>query len=360
MSKPRKPLKILVAHLSSAAGGNRDLPLLYAAVRDAGDVVVEPFSTAALLRGHWDVVHINWPEWCVRRDRGAAVCAADAARLLLVLRAARRRGTKVVWTLNNLRPHESNRVVDLFVSEFSRLVDLTVCSSQSLLDEFLREYPAIRAAEHRIIRPGGYRCLYPDDGVSPARAREKLGLPADARVLLAIGMVRRYKNIVPLVRSCRELGEDPGRVLLIAGDALDPGYARQVRDECDRTGSVRLDLGYIADSDMQYYLRAADAMVLASSSVFNSASALLALSYDCPVVVPSHGAFVELQETFGAEWVHLYRGGIRAGVLREAFTHRRPEGRPALEEHYDWAVSGREHLDAYRSITGAGRTSSPV
>ncbi len=360
MSEPGKPLKILVAHLSSEAGGNRDLPLLYDAVREAGDVVIEPLSVAALVREHWDVIHINWPEWCVRRDRGAVVCAADAARMLLQLRAARLRGTKVVWTLNNLRPHESDRVVDLFVSEFSRLVDLAVCSSQSLLDEFLREYPALRAAEHRVIRPGGYNGLYPDDGVSTARAREKLGLPADARVLLAIGMVRRYKNTVPLVRAYREMGETPGTFLLIAGDALDPGYARRVREECERTASIRLDLGYIADSDMQYYLRAADAMVLATSAVFNSASALLALSYDCPVIAPDQGAFVEMRETLGAEWIHTYQGGIRAGVLREAFTHRRPEGRLALEEHYDWAVAGREHLDACLDIAGTGRKSSLV
>ncbi|MBF6063286.1 glycosyltransferase family 4 protein [Nocardia terpenica] len=346
----------MVAHLSSAAGGNIDLPLLYSAVRSAGDVIVEPFSTRALVREHWDVIHINWPEWCIRRDRGAAVTALDAMRLLLQLRAVRLRGTKVVWTLNNLRPHESNSVVDRYVSEFSRVVDLVICSSQSLLDEFIHEYPAIRSVDSRVVRPGNYRAVYPDNGVSTVEAREKLGLPARARILLSIGMVRRYKNIVPLVRSYRELGEDTdGTSLVIAGETLDQEFARRVREECRDLDSVRLDLGYIDDASLQYYLRAADAMIASSSLAFNSASAILALSFDCPVVAPHRGTFIEMREQLGAEWVRTYDGGIRSGVLRTAFGYQRPSGRPALERYYEWSIAGREYLRAYMEISGLSR-----
>ncbi|MBF6063312.1 glycosyltransferase family 4 protein [Nocardia terpenica] len=349
-----KPLKILVAHLDSPSGGNPDLPLLYSAVRAAGDVIVEPFSTFALLRERWDVVHIYWPEWCIRRDRGTAVMAADAARILTLLGSVRRRGTKVVWSLNNLRPHEVDGIglVDGFLSAFTRLVDLVVCSSQSLLDEFLQEYSALRRVESRIIRPGSYRGVYPDDDVSTAEARTKLDLPADARILLSLGMVRRYKNILPLIRSYRELDPPDDTYLLIAGETLDQRFARRVRDECEGNESIRLDLRYIDDTEMQFYLRAADAMIVPASFASFSGSAMLALSFDCPVVVPHRGTFIEMRETLGPQWVRTFEGGVRGGVLRAAFDGRRPPGRPPLERHYEWSISGREHLRAYREIAG--------
>ncbi|GAA0532715.1 hypothetical protein GCM10011581_17420 [Saccharopolyspora subtropica] len=354
MTAGTRPMRILAAHLDSPNGGNPDLPLLYSAIRAAGDVVVEPFSLSALRRGRWDVVHVYWPEWCIRRNRGAAVMAVDAARLLLELRAARRRGTKIVWSLNNLRPHETDGfgIVDTYLAAFSRLVDLVVCTSQTLLEEFVREYPAIRGAESRVIRPGSYRDVYPDDGVSAADARAKLGLPQDARILLSLGMVRRYKNIVPLIRAHREISDDTGDAfLVIAGETLDREFARRVCEECRGTSSVRLDLGYIDDASMQYYLRAADAFVLSAAGASYSGSAMLALSFDCPVVVPHRGTFIEMREALGAEWVRTYEGGIRSAVLRSASQQGRPPGRPPLERFYEWSACGQEHLRAYREIT---------
>jgi beta-1,4-mannosyltransferase len=353
----RRPLTILAAHLGSHAGGNPDLTLLYEAIRAAGDVEVEPFSVRALVRQRWDVVHIYWPEWCVRRDRGIGLAAVDFTNLLLQLRAARLRGTKIVWSLNNVHPHETDSLglIDAFLSGFSRVVDLAVCSSQSLLDEFIREYPAIRGAESRVIRPGHYRGVYPDDALSKCAARGKLGLPLDERILLSLGMVRRYKNVIPLVRCYRELSDagEGGTRLVIAGETLDQDFAVRLRRECEGISSIRLDLQYVNDADLQFYLRSADALIVPTSLATYSGTAMLALSFDCPVVVPRRGTFIEMREALGPSWVRAYEGGIRPSVLRSAFARSRPHGQPALERYYDWSATGREYLRAYLEIAGA-------
>jgi beta-1,4-mannosyltransferase len=352
------PLRILAAHLDGHNGGNVDLRLLYAAIRAAGPVLVEPLSSRALVRESWDIVHVYWPEWCIPRNGNPIATSAGAAGLFAQLQVARRRGAKVVWSLNNLRPHEYDGlgIVDGFLSVFSRIVDLAICSSQTLLDEFLAEYPALRATSSRIVRPGHYCAAYPDLGLSVGQARARLGLPPAAKVLLSLGMVRRYKNLLPLVRSWKEVGEAAESMLLIAGSTLDRAFASELREECRGVDSVRLDLKYIEDESIQYYLRAADAFVVPTSLASHSASAMLALSFDCPVIVPRRGTFIEMRETLGAEWVRTYEGGIRARVLRDAVARSRPEGRPDLEPTYEWATAGREYLDAYRHVCQEART----
>jgi beta-1,4-mannosyltransferase len=354
-----RPLRILVAHFDGHNGGNPDLRLLYAAIGAAGPVVVMPLSSRALACESWDIVHVYWPEWCIRRDGNPIVTSADGVRFLAQLRMARRRGAKVVWSLNNLRPHEYDRfgIVDGFLSAFSRIVDLAICSSQTLLDEFLAEYPALRVTSSRIVRPGHYRAAYPDLGLSAAQARARLGLPQTGRVVLSLGMIRRYKNLVPLVRSWKELGgEDNDGMLVIAGSALDPAFAAELGRECRGVESVRLDLKYVEDDCVQHYLRAADVLVMPTSSVSYSGSAMLALSFDCPVIVPRRGTFIEMRETLGADWVHVYDGGIRAQVLRDAMARSRPEGRPDLEPIYEWDAAGRDYLRAYHHVSRGSRT----
>lgn len=346
-------LKVLVAHLNSAAGGNPDLRLLYDAVAKAGEVEIEPYTASALFRQAWDIVHFYWPEWCVRRDLGTALTALDAARLLAVLRIAKSAGTKIVWTANNIRPHEGDRmgIIDRFTAVFSRMADQVIAHSQTALDQFQVEYPAIRDADHHVIPPGHYRGVYPDKKLSREQARESLGLPTEPTIALCLGTVRRYKNLIPLVRCYREItGPRSATFLLIAGSPLDQDYASQLKRECRGIRTVRLDLRYIPEEDIQHYLRSSNFVIVPSSFALNSGSAMLALSFDRPVILPHRGTFIEMQEALGDDWVHTYEGGIRARILWNAFETVQPDGRPALEKHYDWTMAGKRTLDAYTAL----------
>lgn len=347
---PKQPMRILVGHLSSATGGNPDLRLLYDAIGRSADVVAQPYSSSAVLAERWDVIHIFWPEWCIQRARGSAVTGADSLRFLTELRIAKARGAKIVWTLNNLRPHESDALglVDRFVHVFSHLVDAVVCSSQTLLEEFVMEYPAIRNVRSGIIRPGNYRGVYPDDGHSRSDAREHLSIPREAKVLLSLGMVRPYKNLLTLVKCYREAAEGLGEsLLIIAGKALDDRYAERLERECRGVDSLRAELRYIEDAEMQHYFRAADAMAVPTMLPINSDSAVLALSFGCPVLAPHRGTFIEMREEIGPDWVRTYSGGLRAKVIRDALEQQAPHGLPPLD-HYSWDVAG----DEYRRLFG--------
>jgi glycosyltransferase involved in cell wall biosynthesis len=278
---------------------------------------------------------------------------ADVLRVLFELRLAKMRGTKIVWTANNIRPHESDNLaaVNFLVSAIAALADQVISPSQTVLDQFQFEYPAIVGLDQRVIPIGSYRGIYPDEGHSAAEAREVLGLPQDARVALVFGMVRPYKNIPHLLRCYREvIAERDDTFLLIAGKPLNQKIADEIQATCAVLKKVRADLRHIPDQEIQHYVRACNCLVVATSFAVTSGSAMLGLSFDRPVLMPHRGAAIEIRDNVGEEWVQTYDGGIRPNVLKRAFDIEQPAGSPPLEQHYDWTRAGHEYYAAYTHV----------
>jgi beta-1,4-mannosyltransferase len=343
-----------VTNLSSSAGGNPGLKLLFDEVRSVGNAEIETYSTAAVLRQPWDIVHIYWAEWMINRGGSLLRTTADVLRVIMELRLAKRRGAKIVWTANNIRPHESDNIgaVSFLISEIASLADQVICPSQTVLDQFQFEHPSIVGADQRVIPIGSYRGIYPDEHRSGPAAREVLGLPQDARIALVFGMVRPYKNIPHLLRCYEEvIAKRDDTFLLIAGKPLNQAIDDEIQSAAARLKNVRADLRHIADAEIQDYVRASNCLIIATSFAVTSGSALLGLSFDRPVLMPRRGSAIEIRDNVGEEWVHTYDGGIRPKVLNRAFDIEQPAGSPPLEEHYDWARAGREYYEAYKSVT---------
>jgi beta-1,4-mannosyltransferase len=349
-------VRILVPQLEpEAAGGNPELHLLYAAMRRQEAVEVKQFTRWDALRGDWDIVHFYWPEWSVRRSRGSAILALDMHLLFNTLRIAKKRGLRVVWSLNNFLPHEPDArgLIDRYVQTFARYVDHAICSSQTLLEEFLRHYPILRRVDARIVPSSHYLGVYPDEGLTRDEARRALNLPSNATIILSLGMLRRYKNIRYLISCFEEIAESrPDAFLLIAGPALDDGYGAQVTRAAQGSDRVRVDLEYVESGELQYYLRAADCLAWPTVLPGNSSTALLALSYDCPILVPSRGAFVEMADELGEGWVRTYTGGLRPAALARALEPR-PAGSVALDPRRSWDAAAAEYLAVYKELVEA-------
>ena len=74
------------------------------------------------------------------------------------------------------------------------------------------------------------------------------------------------------------------------------------------------------------YLPATDLVVLPYRDILNSGSAVLALSFDRPVLVPRRGSLGDLQNHVGRQWVRTYEGDIGAAELEAA-------SRPGPRQH---------------------------
>ena len=149
---------------------------------------------------------------------------------------------------------------------------------------------------------------------------------------------RRVKNEAELAGIRRAQRVEPSAIREFLSLAGDP--------------RIRLTLGHVPDDQVQVYLRAADLVALPFRDITNSGSALLALGFDRPVLVPDRGAMGELQALAGSEWVRTYEGELTPALLAHALEWARagrPQASPPLEA-LDWSRIAEETLAFYRAL----------
>src|SRR5690606_11839946 len=325
--------------------------LLYRNMRDIGiDVVeLEPSRvmdrTASILHIHWPDVYFSLPGYWSAWTYSTAVLA--------LLRIARVNRIRVVWTVHHLHSHDGRyaRMERRFWPRFLRCVDGLIHLSETGRRLFLELWPSMRPIPSAIIPHGHYRGVYPNV-LTRGEARARLGLKPDHRVLTYVGQLRPYKNVPSLISAFREL-RDPDARLISAGMPLTAGLARAFADVAAGDSRVLSVLGHIRTENMQLYINAADCVVLPDRTILNSGAALLALSFNRPVVVPESGALGELRESIGEDWVRTYGGDLDGRLLGEclqwAISSRRAPV-PVLDRH-DWGAIAQATGDFFQALT---------
>ena len=261
---------------------------------------VLPILEAVRRHGRPDILHLHWTEPYVAR--GERLSRLKAQRTLAELRLLRRAGVGLVWTAHDLFRHDRREdpLERAFMRALAGLCDvlITHCqSAQALVAEIL-DLPAEARASMRVIPHGHYRGAYPDS-LSREEARQRLGLPDEARVVAFVGWVRPYKGVAELVSAFRAR-PDPSARLLVAGRALDAAYAERVAALAQDDERVRLALGFVPDEELQVYLRAADVVAAPFLEILTSGSVLLAMSFGRAVIAPRRGCVAETVDERGA------------------------------------------------------------
>lgn len=322
--------------------------LLYSHLTRLG-VQVREFTPARAIHGGYDVLHAHWPDKALNAASwtGSAIRAAAA---LAIVQAAHLHGARVVWTAHNAEPHESRhpRLERWFWSVFVRHVDAVIHLSTAGRLAVEARHLALAARPQAVVAHGHYRGAY-QDTVAQDEARRALGIPADARVITFIGNVRRYKNVPHLIRTVRALSPRADEAtLLVAGASRTPALTEEILAAAGADPRVRLKLAHIPEGEVQHYLRAADLVVLPFTEITNSGSALLALSFDRPVLVPALGAMSELQALVGHDWVRTYEGALMPDILTDAlqWAARRRNAAPRMDQ-LEWPLLARQTLSMY-------------
>jgi len=324
--------------------------LLYDALTALG-VRVDDFTPMRLIFGRYQIWHVHWPESILNLPRlWQAIPLTLLLRFLLVI--ARARGIKIVWTAHNLRSHEGRypRAEARLWRTLLGRVDGVIALTAAGRDLTLQHFPYLRARPAFVIPHGSYHTAYPT-GQTRGTARHELGLPEGAQVLVSLGQIRPYKNLPHLIRTVRALPAHDV-FLVIAGAPSDPALSDELRAAAGSDPRVQLYLHFVPGALLQRYLCAADLVVLPYREILNSGSAILALSFERPVLVPALGAMPELQGQMSAAWVRTYAGELRAETLVEALTWARDTPREATQlfSELSWERIARQTLHAYQAL----------
>lgn len=348
-----RPLSVIAHPALGHRGANPYTWLLYSHVQTAGGVEVEEYRGRRLLRSRFDVLHVHWPEGHLNQPSFADAVRRSISRLGLMA-WARRRGTKIIWTVHNLHAHERlhPRLERWFWRRFLRSLDGYISLTRAGAAEALARFPELGRLPGFVVPAGHYRDAY-GGAMDRHVARRALGIALDARVFAFAGLIRPYKNVPELVDAFARL-VDRDAILVVAGEPKTSALAAQLEAAAKRDPRVRLHLRWIPDDEITTYLAAADLVVLPYREILNSGSAVLALSFDRPVLVPARGSLSELQEQVGTEWVRTYSGALSSSELSRAMTWAVESARlesPDLSE-LEWPRIAAATLSAYRTVIG--------
>ena len=344
-------MKILVWPGTNAGDGNPYIGLLYEPMRTMGHTV-EDFRFLKALFRKYDILHFHWPEYYVANCNPPKALAGSLA-ILLAMAWARLRGTKIVWTAHNLKSHHGPRprAEDWFWHAFVKSLDAFIAMTESGCNEAQEAFPCLRDCASFVIPHGNYRGEYPNEA-SNREARGILGIPVDAQVICFLGRISQYKGVPDLISTFRQLGDSNAR-LVIAGEC-------EVSEEMDVLSllasadkRIALHLGFVPKERVQHYLNAADLAVMPFRKIWNSGSVMLALSFNCPVLVPARAAFLELQKQVGAEWIRTYGNELTVEELEGALAWATKTPRSCLAplERFEWKQIADETFRSYAVLT---------
>lgn len=349
-NQPRTRSLRVLAWPAERNASNPYTALLYRNIRQLGGDVTE-FSLREALRLRHDVWHLHWPDHQLNRPSSLQACLRATA-LLQILTWARASGAKVVWTAHNLQSHESfhPRLERHFWRAFTRKLDGFISLTRSGATLARARFPRLGDLPCFVIPHGHYRGAYPNE-ISREEARERLCLPPRARVVCQVGAMRPYKNLEGLIESFVGLDDDDA-VLLLAGRPSSASMENALLRLASADARIRIHTGFVPDHELQIYLRAADLAAFPFSQVNNSGSAILALSFDLPVLLPRAPTTIELQEQVGASWVKTFTGRLSSEALSEGlrWAAARPDDVCRALDALDWQTIAQQTLRAYVSL----------
>ena len=199
--------------------------------------------------------------------------------------------TRVVCIADNIIPHEPKPGDSLFTKYFVQPVDAFITMSEKVKVDLLQFAPNKKTVF--IPHP-----LYDNFGekISKEIARAHLKIESDARVLLFFGFIRKYKGLDILLDAMKLLQADfPEYKLLIAGEFYDDQqtYLEQI-ERLGLGGQLILRTHFIPDSEVKYYLCAADVVVQPYRSATQSGVTPLAYHFEKPMIVTNVGGLPAL------------------------------------------------------------------
>ena len=324
--------------------------LLYESVAREGLRVTE-FNRLRVAVDEMDILHLHWPDAFIDRPSHLKA-AANAAALMSVMSDVRAKGGKIVWTVHNLASHDrfNPRLEKRFWAQFTDRLSGFIALSRYGRAVAEERFPSLAETPGFVVPHGHYREEYPR-GIDRLEARRTLGIDHEARVILFFGRVRPYKGIMELIRAFSLLaGRD--LALCIAGAPASRPFGGRVRSAAGHDARIHAHLGFVPRDKAQIFFAAADLVVLPYLEVLNSGAAMLALSFDRPVLLPRRGALVELQGQVGREWVETFADDLTHEKLGSAISWALSADRPqtAPLHGFEWPGIGRKTAHAYHHL----------
>lgn len=205
--------------------------------------------------------------------------------------------------------------------------------------------------------PGGVNFQRFNSFLSQQEARQMFNLPQDRTIILAVRRLAKRMGLEQLIEAIAQLKKQhPDLLLLIAGKGAQAAMLQTQIDELGLSQHVRL-LGYVADSDLPSYYRAANMSIVPSQSLEGFGLILLeSLASGTPVLGTPVGGIPEVLRPLSSD---LVLSGTQVSDIKQGLqnaldgaitlpTHH--ECQQYALQHYDWPIVAKQLRTVYEAI----------
>jgi glycosyltransferase involved in cell wall biosynthesis len=197
--------------------------------------------------------------------------------------------TKIICIADNVVPHENRFGDHAFTKYFIKPVDAFITMSEKVLTD-LRSFTQTKPA---ILQPHPLYDVF-GNAVSKQEARTHLGIDQTEFIFLFFGFIRKYKGLDMLLEAFAQVRkskvQNPKSKLLIAGEFYeDRKHYDELIEQLHLKDDLILKTEFIADSEVKYYLCAADAVVQPYRNATQSGVTPLAYHFEIPMIVTNVG-----------------------------------------------------------------------
>jgi len=197
--------------------------------------------------------------------------------------------SKIICIADNVIPHEKRFGDKPFTKYFLKPIDAFITMSENVLKDlrsFEKDKPA-RLVKHPLYDNFGEK-------ISKEEARKKLGIVNEQKIILFFGFIRKYKGLDILLDAMAQLPIANCR-LLIAGEFY--GDRKLYDEQIERLGikdNLILHTNFITDSEVKYFLCAADVVIQPYRNATQSGVTPLAYHFEVPMIVTNVGGLPSL------------------------------------------------------------------
>ncbi len=214
----------------------------------------------------------------------------------ILRRVRKNKHTKIICIADNVVPHEKRFGDKSFTKYFLKSCDAFITMSEKVMSDlrlFQKTLPTGRQVKpaRLVSHP-----LYDNFGdiIPKSNARKHLKLPENEKIILFFGFIRKYKGLDLLLEAMSILKnlkpQTSNLKLLIAGEFYEDEkpYKEQI-DKLQIRDHLILRTDFIPDSEVKYYLCAADAVIQPYRNATQSGVTPLAYHFEKPMVVTNVG-----------------------------------------------------------------------
>jgi glycosyltransferase involved in cell wall biosynthesis len=206
-------------------------------------------------------------------------------------RITKNKHSKIICIADNIIPHEKRKFDKQFTNYFIPPIQKFIVMSQKVLADCAKL--GIKQATQLVPHP-----LYDNFGepLPQAQAQQHLGITTSKKILLAFGFIRHYKGLDLLLQAIAILQKSRTDFkLLVAGEFYDDAQPYlDIIKQHNLQDIVILKTSFIPDSEVKYYLCAADYVVQPYRSATQSGVSPLAYYYNKPMLVTNVGGLPQI------------------------------------------------------------------